>query len=75
MGNINRKVLVSLTLLFALIFVAACSNENSVYTANNQSSKSNFEKAPKKIVLGYQVSPSGELLAKALGLLEKNTQT
>lgn len=29
------------------------------------------EELPKEIRIGYQVSPNGELLAKALGLLEK----
>jgi taurine transport system substrate-binding protein len=47
-----------LTLLFALLVGSGCSTKNAA-------------QVPEKIVLGYQVSPSGELLAKALGLLEK----
>jgi taurine transport system substrate-binding protein len=69
METLNR-VLLSLILLFALIFIAACSNETTANTANDQASESVSEKGPEKIVLGYQASPSGELLAKALGLLE-----
>ncbi|MET1029755.1 taurine ABC transporter substrate-binding protein [Domibacillus tundrae] len=67
----KRNILFSLTLLFVLLFTAACSNEDTANTASDQASESGSEKAPEKIVLGYQVSPSGELLAKALGLLEK----
>ncbi|SFJ69004.1 taurine ABC transporter substrate-binding protein [Thermoflavimicrobium dichotomicum] len=55
-----------LTIFFAiLIFIsAACSNQKASSSDKNLS-------LPKEVRIGYQVSPSGELLAKALGLLEK----
>lgn len=71
MKTIKRGFWLLSALLLLIIFTAACSNEHSSGKANDQASGSGSEKAPEKIVLGYQVSPSGELLAKALGLLEK----
>jgi len=40
-------------------------------TASSETAAPEAEELPKEIRIGYQVSPNGELLAKALGLLEK----
>ena len=71
MKSIIRKNLFFMTALFILLVIAACSNQsNAVETENDKQTQTNKE-TPEKIVLGYQVSPNGELVAKALGLLEK----
>ena len=61
--------------LFATILTltAACSTQESSTEspATPEGSSSAAADAPKEIRIGYQVSPNGELLAKALGLLEK----
>lgn len=62
-------------LLAGLVFIAAACGSNTTTTSADASSeignKSAAESAPKEIRIGYQVSPNGELLAKALGLAEK----
>ncbi|HWO95652.1 MAG TPA: aliphatic sulfonate ABC transporter substrate-binding protein [Bacillus sp. (in: firmicutes)] len=45
--------------------LAACSKQKTASSSEKNSS------LPQEVRIGYQVSPSGELLAKALGLLEK----
>ncbi|WP_035297088.1 aliphatic sulfonate ABC transporter substrate-binding protein [Brevibacillus thermoruber] len=62
--------------LFAtmLTLATACSNQVTSTGSHASPERSSFATAdaPKEIRIGYQVSPNGELLAKALGLLEKN---
>lgn len=59
-------------LLIVLSLVSGCSTQEASRTKTEgpKASSTNTE-VPKEIRLGYQVSPNGELLAKALGLLEK----
>ncbi|KHD84449.1 aliphatic sulfonate ABC transporter substrate-binding protein [Bacillus ginsengihumi] len=68
--NLQRKQnwlwLFILLMIFSLI--TGCSSQN---TLGKQKDLETTDKEPKEIRLGYQVSPNGELLAKALGLLEK----
>jgi taurine transport system substrate-binding protein len=54
--------ILSIILIFTL---AACSKQKTASSSEKNSS------LPQEVRIGYQVSPSGELLAKALGLLEK----
>jgi taurine transport system substrate-binding protein len=56
-------------LAFIFTFTTACSNQKT--TSDSSARSSSTDAIPKEIRIGYQVSPSGELLAKALGLLEK----
>jgi taurine transport system substrate-binding protein len=71
MKSIIRNNLFLITALLILLVTAACSNQsNAVETENGKQAHASKE-TPEKIVLGYQVSPNGELVAKALGLLEK----
>ncbi|MBB3908551.1 MULTISPECIES: taurine ABC transporter substrate-binding protein [Anoxybacillaceae] len=61
----------TLLLIFLLMLTSAiigCSKQDTATTAAQNTASSH---EPKEIKLGYQVSPNGELLAKALGLLEK----
>ncbi|MBH8608259.1 aliphatic sulfonate ABC transporter substrate-binding protein [Thermoactinomyces sp. CICC 10521] len=60
----KSKCLLIILFSFLILFTAACSDQAT-------SSASQSKSAPKEIRLGYQVSPSAELLAKASGLLEK----
>ncbi|MGX1828629.1 taurine ABC transporter substrate-binding protein [Paenibacillus taichungensis] len=55
------------TMIILVLLAAACSSENE----NTGSTPSASEELPKEIRIGYQVSPNGELVAKALGLAEK----
>jgi len=57
----RREIILLIITLFSALFTipTACSNSSQLASA------------PKEIRLGYQVSPNGELLVKALGLLEK----
>src|SRR5579875_460020 len=64
MNTRYRKGLWLVTMILIMLIMVACSNQ----TINNSSASGKY---PKKIVLGYQVSPNGELLAKARGSLEK----
>lgn len=72
--------------LVLLLVVTACGNSNSNNSVNSAAESTAAqatevaassapttapEELPKEIRIGYQVSPNGELLAKALGLLEK----
>ncbi|GKU83970.1 aliphatic sulfonate ABC transporter substrate-binding protein [Niallia sp. NCCP-28] len=66
---IQKKLLLLITLLVLLI-TAACGNQDNA-AEKASGTQANNSKIPEKIVLGYQVSPNGELVAKALGLLEK----
>lgn len=63
----KRTSLLFLTILsIILIFTTvACSKEKKASSSEKNSS------LPQEVRFGYQASPSGELLAKALGLLEK----
>jgi taurine transport system substrate-binding protein len=69
---LKRKVNVILfiPLLIVFILITGCSSQ-SASTMKNGGSTVSSSNVPKEIRLGYQVSPNGELLAKALGLLEK----
>ncbi|MGG3575363.1 aliphatic sulfonate ABC transporter substrate-binding protein [Bacillus gobiensis] len=69
MNLLKRNVL--LIILLAFTVSTACSNQVSSNSESENKSTSSSENVPEKIVIGYQASPSGELLAKALGLLEK----
>ena len=71
MKTLFRKKLLLITTLLVLLVTAACSNQNNAAEKVNGTQDNNSRNIPKKIVLGYQVSPNGELVAKALGLLEK----
>ncbi len=71
MKTLIRKKLWLITTLLVLLATAACSNQNNAAETVNSTQANPSEKVPEKIVLGYQVSPNGELVAKALGLLEK----
>src|ERR1700730_10217310 len=66
---VKRKIYLRLIVLIVSIFtfVTGCSNE----AASTQKGNSSPDTIPKEIRIGYQISPNGELLAKALGLLEK----
>jgi taurine transport system substrate-binding protein len=69
---VQRKIHVGLIVLFVIIFTfgTGCSNQ-AASTSKANSASSSSGTVPKEIRIGYQVSPNGELLAKALGLLEK----
>jgi taurine transport system substrate-binding protein len=69
----QRKTNVVFILLLLIIFtlITGCSSQGASNTKNGGSTASSASNTPKEIRLGYQVSPNGELLAKALGLLEE----
>jgi len=70
--NFKRLFITLFSVLLTL--TTACSNQVNPTGSNPSaevSSSSSSEAIPKEIRIGYQVSPNGELLAKALGLLEK----
>lgn len=71
MNTKHSKGLWLLTIILVMLITAACSNQTNLEqkTTDNPAVKSGEN--PKKIVLGYQVSPNGELVAKARGSLEK----
>lgn len=71
MKSIIRKNLLLMTTLLILLITAACSNQSSSVETKDDTQANASKETPEKIVLGYQVSPNGELVAKALGLLEK----
>lgn len=71
MNTFHRKAVLFLTILFVLFVGVACSNQTNSSEKVSGDSATESEDIPEKIVIGYQVSPNGELLAKALGLLEK----
>ncbi|TVY04306.1 aliphatic sulfonate ABC transporter substrate-binding protein [Cohnella terricola] len=80
MNRLNRKLarLFAFSFMTALLLVAAaCGSANDAGGRSDASSKppSSSQTAadplPKEIRIGYQVSPNGELTAKALGLAEK----
>jgi taurine transport system substrate-binding protein len=54
-----------------MLLIVGCSHDNSKSTTT---AKSATGQLPQEIRIGYQVSPNGELLAKALGLAEKKFQ-
>lgn len=63
-------------LLAVLMFIVSACGSHATTTAEHTVAKSGNDSAtksafPKEIRIGYQVSPNGELLAKALGLAEK----
>ncbi|AJO23440.1 aliphatic sulfonate ABC transporter substrate-binding protein [Weizmannia coagulans] len=58
---------IEIFLLLIVLLLSGCSGSR---TGEANSSRPSHA-LPKEIRLGYQVSPNGELLAKALGLLEK----
>ncbi|WP_342045854.1 taurine ABC transporter substrate-binding protein [Bacillus sp. OTU530] len=64
----KRNTLWILILIMIISLITGCSNQGAAGGAEDSTSN---DIAPKEIRLGYQVSPNGELLAKALGLLEK----
>lgn len=72
--NPNIKWLLISLLAAMLTLATACSNQvtSPESHASPERSSSATADTPKEIRIGYQVSPNGELLAKALGLLEKN---
>lgn len=72
--NPNIKWLLISLLAAMLTLATACSNQvtSTESHASPERSSSATADTPKEIRIGYQVSPNGELLAKALGLLEKN---
>jgi taurine transport system substrate-binding protein len=71
--RINKKnwIVFLLTGIMMMIIIG-CSHDNSKSTT--ATTKSNTEQLPQEIRIGYQVSPNGELLTKALGLAEKKFQ-
>lgn len=71
MKTLIRRNLLLITTLLVLLFSAACSNQNDADKKVNGTQAKESKEIPGKIVLGYQASPNGELVAKALGLLEK----
>ncbi|NEX78723.1 aliphatic sulfonate ABC transporter substrate-binding protein [Bacillus thermocopriae] len=71
MKTLHRKILLTLTILYIAFVTIACSNQSTATEKEKDEVTTQSKKVPEKIVLGYQVSPNGELLAKALGLLEK----
>ncbi|MDF2875635.1 MAG: taurine transporter, periplasmic binding protein [Sporomusa sp.] len=68
--SIKKRLQSLLILMLAgtLLLLAGCSNSGDNKQAAAPAGK---EALPKEIRIGYQVSPNGELLAKALGLAEK----
>ncbi|QPA32285.1 taurine ABC transporter substrate-binding protein [Thermaerobacillus caldiproteolyticus] len=66
--EVNTIWIILLFVIFSAI--TGCSSQETSTAAKNGESPPSSS-APKEIRLGYQVSPNGELLAKALGLLEK----
>ncbi|GMO00842.1 taurine ABC transporter substrate-binding protein [Parageobacillus thermoglucosidasius] len=68
-SEINAILIILLLLIFSVI--TGCSSPKTSTAKNGEPPVSSSSIAPKEIRLGYQVSPNGELLAKALGLLEK----
>ncbi|MGG3919296.1 aliphatic sulfonate ABC transporter substrate-binding protein [Parageobacillus thermoglucosidasius] len=68
-SEINAILIILLLLIFSVI--TGCSSPKTSTAKNGEPPVSSSSSAPKEIRLGYQVSPNGELLAKALGLLEK----
>lgn len=66
MINKNGKRLLLFLLVGMLLLVVGCASERGAATT-----KAGSEQFPQEIRIGYQVSPNGELLAKALGLAEK----
>jgi taurine transport system substrate-binding protein len=83
MNGSNRKfslfsLLTAFSLMAVLVLaVAACGatngsgNQGQASSAAAPSRQAASEPLPKEIRIGYQVSPNGELMAKALGLAEK----
>lgn len=69
MNSKHRKSLWLFTIILVMLITAACSSQTK--SEQISSKKSASGKNPEKIVLGYQVSPNGELVAKARGSLEK----
>lgn len=59
---LNKRILLSLIIGLVMVTVLAACNDKT---------KSSSGDLPKEIRIGYQVSPNGELTAKALGLAEK----
>ncbi|WP_445612369.1 taurine ABC transporter substrate-binding protein [Geobacillus sp. YF-1] len=69
--NKLRNFITFLTLIISFfILMTGCTHANSTSSSNKTKQGSNTAE-PKEIRIGYQISPNGELLAKALGLLEK----
>lgn len=83
MNGLNRKLsrLLALSLMTVLLLaVAACGAKNETSDVSGNPGQASSAAAPstkaapelpKEIRIGYQVSPNGELMAKALGLAEK----
>lgn len=80
--KLDLSRLLVFSFMIALVFIAAgCGAANEASDAAGNPSGSPSESAssseaasgnlPKEIRIGYQVSPNGELMAKALGLAEK----
>ncbi|RXZ83103.1 aliphatic sulfonate ABC transporter substrate-binding protein [Paenibacillaceae bacterium] len=72
MTHLQRKLASRLMMtLLILLVVAACSSktEGTVASTTGQAAEKSL---PAEIRIGYQVSPNGELVAKALGLAEKH---
>jgi taurine transport system substrate-binding protein len=70
MMSIKRNIKSLLVLLVVgMMMISGCAGNSSKLTA--PTAKSATEGLPQEIRIGYQVSPNGELLAKALGLAEK----
>ncbi|WP_429770801.1 aliphatic sulfonate ABC transporter substrate-binding protein [Bacillus smithii] len=67
--NINSIIIILLFSIFSLL--SGCSSQSASSQKEGSSASASNSSVPKEIRLGYQVSPNGELLAKALGLLEK----
>lgn len=77
MNGLNRfspRILMSALFLLMTLAVAACGSKTETSDGSAPSgspSSSASTELPGEIRIGYQVSPNGELVAKALGLAEK----
>ncbi|MGG1314515.1 MULTISPECIES: aliphatic sulfonate ABC transporter substrate-binding protein [Cohnella] len=72
----SRLYAFSLVAVLLLLLAAACGQKSDETAGSAASPAGSAEdvsegKLPKEIRIGYQVSPNGELMAKALGLAEK----
>ncbi|MEK3735018.1 aliphatic sulfonate ABC transporter substrate-binding protein [Paenibacillus sp. FSL M8-0334] len=66
--SVLRPIL-SLTIAAFMLLAAGCGSSSGTPSASGK--ERDADALPKEIRIGYQVSPNGELVAKALGLAEK----
>ena len=80
MNRLNKKhfrlFALSLMTVLLLLLASACGKQSNETSGNAGTPAAGAESSsdmdlPKEIRIGYQVSPNGELMAKALGLAEK----